>query len=123
MPADEAPFHQPLAGLAALKAQMAPVEAPAPAPSSPSSPKKTPTLGPKLVLQKERKGHGGKTMTRIKGLTIRGVALENLAKALKKAMGCGAVVEGQEILIQGDQTERLATWLQNNGAGLVIIGN
>ncbi len=102
---------------------MAPAEAPAAPQPNPPAPKKTPTLGPKLVLQKERKGHGGKTMTRIKGLTIRGVALENLAKSLKKAMGCGAVVEGQEILIQGDQTDRLATWLENNGAGLVIIGN
>ena len=121
--APAAPFNPALAGLAALKASLPasePALAPAPAATPPPARSRLPG---KLVLSRERKGHGGKTMTRLSGLEVSTKVLEELARELKRALGCGAVVEGRDILVQGDHTERAAAWLRAEGAKTVIIGN
>jgi translation initiation factor 1 len=119
--APAAPFNPALAGLAALKASL-PASEPAPAPAAAPPPAKSRLPG-KLVLSRERTGHGGKTMTRLSGLEVPSKTLEALARELKRALGCGAVVEGRDILVQGDHTERAAAWLRAEGAKTVIIGN
>ncbi|HEV7733774.1 MAG TPA: translation initiation factor [Candidatus Binatia bacterium] len=97
---------------------------PAPPPAAPPPPGE-PDLSrsPKLVLRRERKGRGGKTATVIAGLGMRERDLETLAKSLRRALGCGATVDGDTILLQGDLTTRTAAWLTAHGAKRVVIGN
>jgi translation initiation factor 1 len=72
----------------------------------------------KVALQITRKGRGGKTATVLVGLPAE--ALEAVAVALKKAMGCGAGVEGEVVWVQGDQRERVAAWLTARGVRRVV---
>lgn len=102
--------------------------APAPAAPAPPSPPRTPgelafdRVG-KLVLRREKKGRGGKTVIVIEGLGWRGRQLDDLARALRKAFGCGSSVEGATVILQGDMTERTQRWLSDRGARQVVIGN
>lgn len=75
----------------------------------------------RVVLRYERKGHGGKSVTRVEGVSFAEDALEDLARELKKSLGCGAWVEGNEILLQGDLTERSQAWFQKKGVRRVVI--
>ncbi|RME70129.1 MAG: hypothetical protein D6776_12135, partial [Planctomycetota bacterium] len=60
-------------------------------------------------LRRERKGRRGKTVTWIEGLEARHNDLAALARALGKALGCGASVQGGgAILLQGEIVERAA---------------
>lgn len=77
--------------------------------------------GSKLVLSREKKGRGGKTVTRITGLPK--ARLEIVAKKMKKSLGCGASVDGNDVLLHGTLTERGAEWLRGQGAKRVIVGN
>jgi translation initiation factor 1 len=100
------------------------VEAPRPAPVVTTGAASGP-LSPcaKVVVRRERKGHGGKTVTRVEGLAPLGAAgVDDVARRLKKAMGCGATVEGDDVLVQGDQVERVADWLGREGARKVVRG-
>ena len=80
-------------------------------------------LGSKVVLRREKKGRGGKTMTRVTGLELGADALERLAKEMKRALGCGAAVEGADILLQGSQAQRAKAFVEKRGVRRVIIGN
>jgi len=75
----------------------------------------------RVVLQFERKGHGGKQATRVEGLPFDAEALGRLARDLRREMGCGAWVEEGAILLQGDLTERLKDWFGKKGARRVVI--
>ena len=75
----------------------------------------------RIVLQFEKKGHGGKRATRVEGLPFGTEALSSLARELRREMGCGAWVEGETILLQGDLTERLREWFEGKGAKRVVI--
>jgi translation initiation factor 1 len=101
----------------APSAPAAPEPPAAPAPASP-----TLAACDKVVVRRERKGHGGKTVTRVEGLAPLGAAVDDLAKRLKKALGCGATVEDGAVLVQGDQVDRVAEWLQREGARRVVRG-
>lgn len=117
----EAPFHSPFAGLGALREALpdAPPVA-EPAPAGPASGSSSPSLG-KLVLQREKKGRGGKTVTRVRGLPA--TELERWAKDMKRALGCGASVEDGEVVLLGDLVTRAADWLEARGASRVVRGN
>ena len=73
-------------------------------------------FGTNIRLKRERKGRGGKTVTLIEGLELPANELSLLAKAVRKAMGAGAKVEGAIIVVQGDIGERLMPWLEGEGA-------
>ncbi len=81
-----------------------------------------PAPGGKLVVRHESKGRGGKTVTRVTGLAP-GAPLDDLAREVRKALGAGAKVEGEDLLIQGKQVERAAAWLESRGLGPVLRGN
>lgn len=125
-------INQPFAALAGLRAA-APAEPGSPAalaglhaaasPPASAKPPAKPRFEGKLVLQREKKGRGGKTVTRLRGLSLPAGALEALCKELKQGLGCGAVVEEGDVLLQGDQCKRAAEWLEKQGATRVIIGN
>ena len=90
-------------------------------PSTAASAKPETSTAPKrVVLQKERKGHGGKTVTRVRSHGLVGEALEQLAKDLKRGLGCGARVEDGEVLLQGDIADRAAAWFEARGTKKVV---
>ncbi len=108
-----------------LRKQGVPVAhpAPVPAPAAPAVERIDFGGATKLVLRREKKGRGGKTATVIEGLRLPPSALDRIARDLKRALGCGATIEGNTIVVQGDMSERIGPWLTARGAKKVIVGN
>lgn len=71
----------------------------------------------KVVLRVTRRGRGGKTVTEVQGVLR---DLDDLAKSLRKSLGVGTSVEGELILVQGDQLKRLVPALTELGAKKVV---
>lgn len=69
----------------------------------------------RLYLQVQHKGRGGKTVTLLGGVNAPPAALKQLARALGRALGTGARIEGTEIVIQGDARVRTYDWLSQQG--------
>lgn len=104
------------AGLAGLRDQLPSAPAPAPA-GAPPVPK-----GPaRAVVRLERKGRGGKEATVIEKLELAPAALATWCKDLKSALGCGGVVEGDAIVLQGDLRARLEAVLTKRGVRKMTI--
>ncbi len=87
-----------------------------PATVNESSPVQDPIVGAKLLVRRSRKGRGGKTTTQVEGLSGDAAQLKAVAKLLGKALGCGAFVEDDLVVIQGDQRGRLVKELEARGA-------
>lgn len=94
---------------------------PGPAPTT-SAAKPEPKGPARAVVRMERKGRGGKEATIIEKLELSPVELERWCKELKQAMGCGGVVEGDTIVLQGDLRQRLAPVLEKRGVRKVTLG-
>ncbi len=77
----------------------------------------------KITLSRERKGHGGKTATVVTGLELPARELESVARALRRALGCGVTADGDRVLVQGDQATRVRDWLAAQGARRIVLGN
>ncbi|MBM4279287.1 MAG: translation initiation factor [Deltaproteobacteria bacterium] len=75
----------------------------------------------KVVVRHERKGHGGKTVTVVSGIAP--AARDALCGALKKALGCGARVEGDDVVLQGELVDRAIAFLQARGAKKLVRGS
>ncbi len=76
------------------------------------------TLAPaqqKLRIWLETKQRGGKPATLVTGFSGLEADLESLGKQLKTFCGTGGSVKDGEILIQGDQREKILGWLLKNG--------
>jgi translation initiation factor 1 len=107
----------PFAALEKLRAQL-PVGPAARPIEKPPEPK-----GPAwAVVRMERKGRGGKEATVIEKLGLRPKELELWCKELKQALGCGGVVEGDTIVLQGDLRPRLPAVLTARGVAKVTVG-
>jgi translation initiation factor 1 len=114
------PFAALKAGNSAEKKTLEPAAGlvlPSPGPQSGVTVKAKPAEAkPKrVVLRMERKGHGGKEMTRIEKLTLTSTLLEVWLKEIKQSLGCGGVIDGEDLLIQGDQRDRLAAFFTKKG--------
>ncbi|MEQ9499974.1 MAG: translation initiation factor [Deltaproteobacteria bacterium] len=122
---EKGPFNNAFGGLASLRAQMggASKAAETPAPVAADEPEATRGSGRKVVVARERKGRGGKTVTRVSQLDLDAAATETLAHTLKRTLGCGGSVEGEDVILAGDQTERAADWLRGELGRKVVIGN
>lgn len=116
----------PFSKLAALRDALPLGEAPkadaSAASTASTSSKASAALGGKVVVRKERAGRGGKTVTMVEGVRLQGEALEEFAREMKKALGCGAVVEGGAIALQGEQEDRAKAYLEKKGAAQVVMG-
>jgi translation initiation factor 1 len=99
----------------------------APAPSTVPAPPAVEAMdvggATKIVLRREKKGRGGKIATVVEGIKLPPSGLERIARELKRALGCGASVEGSTIVVQGDMAARIEPWLLARGARKVVIGN
>ena len=103
--------HNPFAALAQSASEPA-----AEAPTEPAQP--TRPFAPKVVVRRETKGRGGKTVTRISGIAAD--HREALAERMKRALGCGATIEGDDVLLLGSLVDRAADWLAAEGAPRVV---
>lgn len=76
------------------------------------------TLSPaqqKLRIRLETKHRGGKAATIIAGFIGKEDDMEVLGKKLKNYCGTGGSVKDGEIIIQGDQREKVKQWLLKEG--------
>jgi len=111
---------QPQSPFAALeKLRTALPEGPAPVAPAPPPPPKGPA---RAVVRMERKGRGGKEATAIEKLGLPAAQLETWCKELKQALGCGGVVDGDTIVLQGDLRTRLPAVLTARGVAKVTVG-
>lgn len=76
-----------------------------------------------IVVRRERKGHGGKTVTIVDGLKVSAPHLEIVARQMRKALGCGAWVDNGRVNLQGDLAPGAEAWLRGRGARKVTRGN
>ena len=77
----------------------------------------------RVTVRRERTGRGGKTVTIAEGPGLAGRPLVSLAREIARALGVGARVEGTRLVVQGDQRDRLASWLAAHGFATVAHGN
>ena len=66
-------------------------------------------------VQRESKGRGGKTVSVIYGLPLKGAALDEFASKLKQRCGTGGTVKDGAVVIQGDNVDRIVALLENEG--------
>jgi len=69
----------------------------------------------KLRVRLETKHRAGKAITLIYGFVGKENDLEELGKKLKSYCGTGGSVKDGEIIVQGDQREKVMQWLIKNG--------
>lgn len=69
----------------------------------------------KLNIRLDTKQRAGKAVTLITGFVGNDNDLEELGKKLKSFCGTGGSAKNGEIIIQGDQREKVKQWLVKNG--------
>ena len=76
------------------------------------------TLSPaqqKLKVRLDTKHRAGKAVTLVEGFIGKDEGLHDLGKKLKSFCGTGGSAKDGEIIIQGDQREKVMQWLSKNG--------
>jgi translation initiation factor 1 len=78
----------------------------------------TETLAPaqqKLRIKLDTKHRAGKAVTLVTGFVGKEEDIETLGKQLKNYCGTGGSVKDGEIIVQGDQRDKVLQWLLKNG--------
>jgi translation initiation factor 1 len=57
----------------------------------------------------------------VEKLDLRSGELATWLGELKRALGCGGVVEGGALVLQGDTRERVGAWLEKRGVKRVTV--
>ncbi|MGE5518313.1 MAG: translation initiation factor [Candidatus Dadabacteria bacterium] len=80
--------------------------------------KQAETLPPqqqKLKVRLDTKHRAGKAVTLVDGFVGKEEDLEDLGKKLKNFCGTGGSAKDGEIIVQGDQRDKVLQWLAKNG--------
>jgi len=120
----------PFARLAGLRDQLPEHESEPPAdeseppadiacPEQPASVNATPPGPQRAVVRFQRKGRGGKEVTLVEQLDLAPDHLDSWLAALKRSLGCGGAREGDVLVLQGDQRQRLPGLLRQRGVDRV----
>jgi translation initiation factor 1 len=118
---DQVEAASPFAALAGLRDALPPGPARNEPPASSEPPRAA--AGPaRAVVRLERKGRGGKEVTRIEKLGLGADELELWCSALKKALGCGGAVAGDALVLHGDLRQRVEPLLVARGVRKVTMG-
>ena len=114
-PAEKGLFNTAFAGLGSLRdalpAGKPPAPVRAPAPKGPS----------RAVVRYERKGRGGKEATVVEQLVLYPRERAEWLLAMKQALGCGGMLEGEALVLQGDQRARVRAWLEARGVSRISV--
>lgn len=81
----------------------------------PQSAETLPAKEQRLTVRLDTKHRGGKTVTLIERFVGREEDLQELGKKLKNFCGTGGSAKDAQIIIQGDQRDKVLQWLQKNG--------
>ena len=95
------------------------------APAAESAARDSTSVG-RIVVRFERKGRGGRTVTRASGISAARSVLgdpEEAVRRARRALGVGAHLEDDDLVVQGECVERLAKWLEGQGVSEVVRGN
>jgi translation initiation factor 1 len=68
-----------------------------------------------LKIKLDKKQRAGKVVTIISGFVMKEAEIESLAKKLKAFCGTGGSAKNNEIIIQGDNRQKILDLLQKNG--------
>jgi translation initiation factor 1 len=74
-----------------------------------------PVMQQKLRIILDKKQRAGKAVTLVTGFIGKENDMEELGKKLKTFCGTGGSVKEGEIIIQGDNRDKVLQWLQKNG--------
>lgn len=105
----------------ALKGTVPELQGQSPSAPVPAVRGRSPSI-PRAVVRMERSGRGGKEVTVIEHMALSPKEREAWLKALKAGLGCGGVVEGNNLMLQGDQRNRVPKLLEARGVKKVTIG-
>lgn len=116
--ATEGSFERPFAKLAGLKPAL-----PEGRPREEAPARAAPAASParKAIVRRTSAGRGGKTVTLVERLSLPPERLDEVARELKKALGCGASVEGDVVVLQGDQAERARAFVLERGLAREVV--
>jgi len=110
-------FNAPFAGLGSLRDSL-PAGEERPRPTA-SAPERGPS---RAVVRYERKGRGGKEATLVEQLALSPHQRAEWLLAMKQALGCGGTLEGEALVLQGDQRARVRAWLEARGVRRISVG-
>jgi translation initiation factor 1 len=74
-----------------------------------------PAAQQRLKIKLDTKHRAGKAVTLVKGFIGIQSDIEELGKKLKSFCGTGGSVKDNEIIVQGDNRDKILQWLQKNG--------
>ena len=100
----ERPFNDAFRSLADRRGELPSRETSEPARASTSAPAKA-------VIRLERKGRGGKEVTVVDQLALAEGELLEWLRDLKRQLGCGGSIEDGVLVLQGNQCQRVRTFL------------
>jgi translation initiation factor 1 len=91
---------------------------PAPEPAPPTIAARGPA---RAIVRYERAGRGGKEVTVIERLGLGSADADAWCRELKRKLGCGGHVEGDDLVFAGDQRARLPGLLEARGVARITV--